>query len=102
MFLQIEALEAVSFFKEWIRKQEDLFASKWRNTDVAPGMKRVEGDSPQTEYNSPTLSNMPPSFGQETVVLSINFPIALFSCYLVRARHHLKCRLLLQVPSFSR
>lgn len=39
VFLQVEASEAVSFFKEWIRKQEDLFPSKWRNTDVAPGMK---------------------------------------------------------------
>lgn len=61
VFLQVEALEAVWFFKEWIRKQEDLFPSKWRNTDVAPGMKWVEGDSPQTEYSSPTLNNPVPS-----------------------------------------
>lgn len=36
------------FSSEWTRKQEDLFVLKWRNTDVATGMKQIEGDGPQT------------------------------------------------------
>lgn len=47
VFLQVEALENLFFFGV-DKKQEDLFLPKWRNTDVATGMKWIERDSPQT------------------------------------------------------
>lgn len=50
--------KAVSFSKKkQKRKQEDLFPSKWRNIDIAPGMKWIAGDSSQLKISTPTLGN---------------------------------------------